>query len=42
VRRPAERALARRHPDLRDRGALGELFRVSELGLSMGLSRREE
>lgn len=30
VRRPAERALAHRHPELRRRGALGELFRVND------------
>jgi hypothetical protein len=42
VRRPAERALARRHPDLRGRGALGELFRVTELGRARDLPRRED
>jgi len=42
VRRPAEDALARRHPDLRGRGALGELFRVPELGRARDISRRED
>jgi hypothetical protein len=42
VRRPAERALARRQPDLRDRGALGELFRVPEPGRAPDFPRRED
>jgi hypothetical protein len=42
VRRPAEDALARRHPDLRGRGALGELFRVSGPGRAPDFPRRED